>query len=135
MKHLNWMNYVSEEGDFQLPSYLYQIIMDLMKTTLDFGTLVSNDPVRLRAFKEQTKSTFKKRWLDIAQALEAFDMIVPCTCAHNKYCTICRGSRYLLNDALSPDEMREISVVVSGKDTTVANKLQKGLEKALREVQ
>lgn len=132
---LSWQSYVNDKGDFELPSYLYRLISDLMKQSLDMGTLLSNDSSKLRAFKEQTKSVFKKRWLDVAQALEYFEIIVPCGCPASDYCRVCGGSRYRLNDALSPDQMREISVVVGamGHDTEIAKKLEDGLAKAMDE--
>ena len=134
MKDFKWTDYVDENGDFNLPMYLYRTINSLMKCSLDFGTLLSTDPARLRAYKEQTKNVFKNRWLEVAQALEAFDIIVPCGCPVNDYCRICGGARYRLNSALSPDEMREIAVVVgAGGDPKLQNKLKEGLKKALEE--
>lgn len=131
-----WKNYVDVSGDFELAAYIYDSIIDLMKTALDLGTLLSSDQARLRAYKEQIKGTFKGRWLEIAQALESFDIIVPCGCPTDEYCPICKGSRYRLNDVLSPDELREISVVV-GKNTDdpkLTQKLEEGLARALKEV-
>lgn len=131
---ISWINYVNSEGDFELPNYLFRTLMDLMKSSLDLGTMLSTDPAKLRAFKEQTKITFKKRWIDVAQALEAFDIIVPCGCPMSQYCRNCGGSRYRLNYALSPDQMREISVVIApDKDPEMEQKLQEGLQKALSE--
>lgn len=135
MRNIDWRSYVDGDGNFELPSYLYRLINDLMKQSLDMGTLLSNDPAKLRAFKEQTKNIFKKRWLDVAQALEAFDIIVPCGCPIQEYCRECGGSRYRLNSALTPDKMREIALVVGpGDNPELAEKLQKGLQKALEEV-
>ena len=132
---LDWKKYVNVNGDFELPSYLYLMITDLMKQSLDMGTLLSNDQAKLRAYKEQIKRTFKERWKLLAEALEAFDIIVPCTCSNN-YCEICGGSRYLLNSALSPDVLREIaSFVAPGNDPELQRKLQEGLEKAIQETQ
>lgn len=135
-KPLDWQQYVNEDGDFELPSYLYKVILALMKHSLDMGTLLSTDQARLRAYKEQTKSTFKSQWLEIAQALESFDIIVPCVCDPDEYCKICSGSRYRLNAALSPDQMREISMVLNGESSNpeVARKLEEGLQKVLKEV-
>lgn len=133
---LDWRQYVNEEGDFELPAYLYKCINDLMKASLDMGTLLSTDQARLRAFKEQTKSVFKNRWLEVAQALEAFEIIVPCGCPSNEYCRICGGARYRLNGALSPDELREISIVVApGNNGKIAAQLEEGLHKALKEIE
>lgn len=133
---VDWRLYVNEEGDFEFPRYLFNLIMGLMKNSLDFGTLLSNDPAKLRAYKEQTKSVFKKRWLEVAQALEAFDIIIPCGCPISQYCSKCGGSRYRMADALSPDRMREISMVLApGQDSAIARKLEAGLEKAIHEVE
>lgn len=135
-KPLDWRQYINEEGDFELASYLYKVVLHLMKHSLDMGTLLSTDSARLRAYKEQTKSAFKSQWLEIAQALESFDIIVPCICDPEEYCKICSGSRYRLNSALSPDQMREISLVLGGEDVdpALARKLDEGLSKALNEV-
>lgn len=132
-KATNWREYIDESGDFELAQYLYTCILDLMKNALDMGTLLSTDPVRLRAFKEQIKSIFKSRWLEVAQALEYFDIIVPCGCS-TEYCKICGGSRYRLNTALSPDELREIAVVVGDADPKIQAMLEEGLARALEEV-
>ncbi len=131
-RDMEWRNYINSRGDFELPNYIYRSINDLMKQALDMGTLLSDDQAKLRAFKEQTKSIFKRRWLEIAQALEYFEIVVPCGCAHTEYCRECGGSRYRLNSALSPDQIREIAVIAN--DDTSRAKLEAGLAKALREV-
>jgi len=131
----DWREYIDEEGNFELAQYLYTVNVDLMKNALDMGTLLSTDPVRLRAYKEQIKSYFKNRWLEIAEALEHFEIIVPCGCS-NEYCTICGGARYRLNSALTPDELREIAVIVGdASNPDIQTKLEEGLERALEEVQ
>lgn len=132
---LHWRNFVNDSGDFELPAYLYRVINSLMKTSLDMGTLLSEDKAKLRAYKEQTKNTFKKRWLEIAQALEFFDLILPCSCEQNEYCRVCGGSRYILNEALTPDEMREVGTFIgAGASSDLAEKLHKGLIRALQEL-
>lgn len=132
---LNWKNYINERGDFELPLYLYKVINSLMKSSLDMGTLLSEDRAKLRAYKEQTKNLFKKRWLEVAESLESFDLIVPCVCEQNEYCKICGGSRYILNSALTADEMREVGVVIGAEQNAeLAEKLHKGLVKALKEL-
>lgn len=133
---LDWRMYVNRDGDFELANYLYRVLNDLMKQALDMGTLLSSDEAKLRAFKDQTKQAFKKRWHEVAQALEAFEIIVPCGCPPNEYCKACGGSRYRLNDALSPEVMREIALVTApGTNGEVKAKLEAGLEKALAEVE
>jgi len=134
-KPIDWRDYVDKAGDFELASYLYTVILSLMKTSLDMGTMLSSDSARLRAYKEQIKSNFKGQWLEIAQALESFDIIVPCGCSTDDYCRICRGSRYRLNAALAPDEIREIALALSDTDDPeLARKLQDGLDLAMRQV-
>lgn len=134
-RRLDWQEYINEDGSFEIAQYLYAVNVDLMKNSLDMGTLLSTDPVRLRAYKEQIKSYFKNRWLEIAESLAHFEIIVPCGCS-NEYCTICGGARYRLNAALTPDELREIAVIVGDhNDPGVQEKLQAGLAKALEEVQ
>lgn len=133
-RNIDWRTYVDNNGDFELAAYLYKVISDLMKSSLDYGTLLSTDQTRLRAYKESVKGTFKGRWLEVAQALEAFDIIVPCGCPANEYCKVCGGSRYRLNSALSPDELREIALFEApGSDPKMREKLEDGLMKALKE--
>ena len=55
----DWKNFININGDFELPNFLYRTINDLMKQALDMGTLLSDDPYKLRAYKEQTKKLFK----------------------------------------------------------------------------
>lgn len=131
-RDLDWRSHVNEKGDFELPSYLYKTINTLMKQALDMGTLLSDDPAKLRAFKEQTKSVFKRQWMEIAQALEFFDIVIPCGCGHSEYCRECGGSRYRLNSAISPDRLREIACFA--KDQSIAKKLRWGLKQALMEI-
>lgn len=134
-KSLDWRNYVDQKGDFELPSYLYSLITDLMKQSLDMGTLLSNDPAKTRAFKEQIKKIFKDRWNTLAQALEFFEIVVPCSCGNN-FCEFCKGSRYLLNSALSPDMIREVAFIQGPEnDPALAEKLRRGHEKAMQEIE
>lgn len=129
----SWEEYTDDNGDFNLALYLFKTINHLMKSSLDFGTMLSTDQSRLRAYKEQTKTVFKGKWLEVAQALEAFDVIVPCGCPNNEYCTQCGGARYRLNTVLLADQLREISVVTNPDDPKLQHKLQRGLEKAIEE--
>lgn len=134
MNKLGWKQYIDIHGNFELPSYLYAVNNSLMKETLDLGTLLSADAAKLRAYKEQIKKMFKKRWMDMAEALEFFDIVVPCVCSNYDYCEICGGSRYKLNAALTPDEMREVAILTgAGADVSLMEKLQRGLMKALKE--
>lgn len=134
-KQISWTNYVDSQGNFELPFYLYRLLMNQMKTSLDFGTMLSNDPAKLRAFKEQIKKSFKRDWLDLAEALESFGIINPCGCVESEYCRVCGGSRYRLNEIMSPDAVREISVVLApDRDDDLQDKLTKGLQRALSEL-
>ena len=127
---------MNEQGDFELPGYLFRVNNELMKQALDLGTLLSDDAAKLRAYKEQVKKIFKKRWLETAQALEYFDLVIPCTCSYEEYCRVCGGSRYRLHAALSPDKLREIAFVYGAEqDADLADKLHKGLVKALKEIE
>lgn len=130
-----WEKYVDERGNFALPTYLYKTINSLMKASLDYGTLLSSDSAKLRAYKEMIKNTFKDKWNEIAKSLEYFDIITPCTCNPKDFCAICGGSRFLTNENLSPDKMREIAFAIGvGQSADLVDKLAKGLEKALRDV-
>lgn len=133
MSSSTWEDYIDENGDFNLALYLYKTINYLMKSSLDFGTMLSTDHARLRAYKEQTKAVFKGKWMEVAQALEAYDIIVPCGCPSTEYCTVCGGARYRLNTVLMADQLREISMVTNPDDPKLASRLQEGLEKALEE--
>lgn len=134
-RNLGWQSFIDEKGDFELPSYLYSVNNDLMKHALDLGTLLSEDSMKLRAYKEQIKKIFKKRWLEMAQALEFFDLVTPCVCSVGEYCEICGGSRYRLNSSLTPDQMQEIGTFyAAGQDVDLIEKLQIGLRKAIAEV-
>lgn len=131
----DWRDHIDANGDFALPAYLFKVNNNLMKETLDLGVLLSQDAQKLRAFKEQVKKSFKKRWLELAQALEFFDLIVPCSCRPTDFCEVCSGSRFILNSVLSPDKMREVGMAIgAGQNADLADKLQKGLLKALKEI-
>lgn len=133
----DWKNFINENGDFELPNFLYKTITDLMKQSLDMGTLLSSDQHKLRAYKEQTKKMFKSRWYDIAKALEYFDIINPCICAGDDkevYCEVCKGARYIINSSLTADKMREVGVFTNaGTNVEIIEKLQKSLNDILRE--
>lgn len=132
-KGKNWQSFIDDHGDFELASYLYRAINDLMKQALDMGTLLSNDKTKLRAFREQVKKAYKAQWLEVAEALASFDLIVPCGCAHTDYCRACGGSRYRLNETLSPDELRENTFAFT--DESVAEQLMAGHQRALAQVE
>ena len=136
IKSTDWQRYIDKSGNFEFPKYLYRTISDMMKINLDLGTLVCNDPTKLRAYKERVKSTYKEKWLDIASVLEFFDIIQRCGCDHDEFCTVCGGSRYILSEALTADEIRQISYAF-GPDVEagIAKKLEEGLEKALKQVE
>ena len=133
-----WKNYINTNGDFELPNFLYKTINDLMKQSLDMGTLLSSDPIKLRAYKEQTKKLFKSRWFDIAEALEFFGIIDKCACHANGkdfYCEVCKGARYIPTAVLTPDEMREIGVFVgAGQNINLMEKLQKSISQVIQDL-
>jgi len=131
----DWKNFINESGDFELPNFLYKTITELMKQALDMGTLLSSDQAKLRAYKEQTKKSFKARWYDIAKALEFFSIIDPCICASDDkeiYCDVCKGARYIMNSSLTADQMREIGLFTNaGTNIEIVEKLQKSLSEIL----
>ena len=111
----DWKKFINVNGNFELPNYIYRTINDLMKQSLDMGTLLSDDPHKLRAYKEQTKKLFKNKWNNLAQSLEFFGIIEECSCisskhdfANNKdiYCDVCKGARYIISSALSADDAK-----------------------------
>lgn len=134
----DWKKYTDVNGDFQLANFLYKSINDLMKHSLDMGTLLSNDSHKLRAYKEQTKKLFKSKWFDIAQSLEYFDIIEKCVCfneSQDSYCDICKGARYKISSYLSSDEIREIGVFFNAtQNAEIADRLHKSLMKVLDEL-
>lgn len=137
----DWKSFININGDFELPNFLYKTINDLMKQALDMGTLLSDDPYKLRAYKEQTKKLFKNKWFDLAQALEFFGIIEQCSCILSKhenkdvYCDVCKGARFIISSTLTPDQMSEISTFVNAAQSVeIAEKLQKSLMKALSEI-
>ena len=134
----DWKKFTDVNGDFQLANFLYKGINDLMKHSLDMGTLLSNDSHKLRAYKEQTKKLFKNKWFEIAQSLEFFDIIEECICYNEvpeTYCEVCKGARYKLSSYLNSDEIREIGIFFNAaQNADLAGKLQKGLMKALDEL-
>lgn len=127
----DWKNFINENGDFELPNFIYKTITDLMKQTLDMGTLLSSDQQKLRAYKEQTKKSFKSKWYEIAEALEFFGIIDPCICNTEEketYCDICKGARYIISSALTADQMREVGFFTNaGTNIEIVEKLQKSL--------
>lgn len=132
---IDWKSYV-KDGDLELPTYLYNVLTFLMKETLDLGTLLSNDSQKTRAYKERIKNTYKSTWLSVAEAFESLDLIARCECyGTNRFCSLCGGSRYQLNQVLFPDATRETSMALSGEaDPILAQKLNEGLARALQEV-
>jgi len=130
----DWKSFVDDTGNFALPNYLYRMINDLMKQSLDFGTMVTDDRAKLRAYKEQVKKAFKSKWADVAQALESFDLIEPCTCNPHEFCNICGGSRFQLSSWISPDEMNQVAIFTGSADNPdLLDRLKVGLAKALSE--
>jgi CDGSH-type Zn-finger protein len=113
--------YADRNGNFQLANFIYRTINDMMKYSLDMGTLLSDDTAKLRAYKEQVKKVFKSKWNDIAEVLEYFELIEKCECnnsRHEPYCDICKGARYRVADFVNPDEIREIGTFISLKDNS-----------------
>lgn len=132
-----WNNYFDENGNFQLANYIYRTINDLMKNSLDMGTLLSDDQSKLRAYKEQTKKLFKSKWYDIAQCMETMDLIEKCSCysvVSERYCDVCKGARYVVAEYLTSDEIRQVSVVTINDDREVSAKLEQALAKVLHEM-
>ena len=128
----NVNKFVSETGDFEFPNFLYDTINNLMKSTLDLGTLAcADDKNRLRAFKETVKKNFKSKWSEIAEVLEEFDLIEPCTCVENEFCTICGGSRFVTNQFYQSDAIVEVTIGAGHED--VAERLREGMKRALVE--
>ena len=133
----DWKKFTDVNGDFQLANFLYKSINDLMKHSLDMGTLLSDDQQKLRAYKEQTKKMFKNKWYEIAKALEAFSIIDPCICANQEkevYCDTCKGARYIISSTLTPDEMREVGLITNaGATKEIIERLQKSLNSIISE--
>lgn len=132
IRSTDWQKYIDNQGNFEFPKYLYRTISDMMKINLDLGTLVCNDSTKLRAYKERVKYTYKQKWLDIASVLEFFEIIQRCICQDDEFCKVCGGSRYILSETMTPDEIRQISYAFGvNVEEEIAEKLKKGLEKAI----
>ncbi len=112
----DWTKFINERGDFQLSTYVYLLINNLMKDSLDLGTLLSDDPKKLRAFKEQIKSGHKNAWNNVADILCQFGIIQKCICEVDKYCDICRGSRFVPTAAVNSEEAVETFTFLAGDD-------------------
>lgn len=97
---MDWRRYLNAEGEFELAKYLYRTNKELMKLALDMGTLLSDDKAKLRAYKEKIKKDFTARWTNLAEALEAFGLVVACGCEPETYCQECGGARYLFDQTL-----------------------------------
>lgn len=125
MKHVEWKKYIDGNGDFEFAKYIYKVVNDLMKTSLDLGTMVSSDASKLRAYKEQVKSAHNQKWLEIAAVLEFFELIQPCVCDDREFCRICGGSRFILSDTLKISELHEVGFIASASATeNQVNKLE-----------
>lgn len=129
-----WKKYVNELGNFEFPEFLYKTLTGLMKTSLDLGTLVCTDASKLRAYKEQIKAAHKQRWNDIAIALQSFDIIEPCICKGDEFCSVCGGSRFVANTSINLENIKEHGLALSIPDPEIKKKLEKGMEKALEDV-
>jgi len=130
----DWRSFVDDVGNFALPNYIYRMINDLMKQSLDFGTMVTDDRAKLRAYKEQVKRAFKSKWGDVAQALESFNLIEPCICSPHEFCELCGGSRFQLSSWISPDEINQVEMFTGAEqDPALLDRLKVGLAKALTE--
>lgn len=134
----DWKKYTDVNGDFQLANFLYKSINDLMKHSLDMGTLLSNDAHKLRAYKEQTKKLFKNKWFEIANCLEFFDVIEKCVCyseTQELYCDVCKGSRYKISHFFTADDIKEVGVFYNAaQNVELAEQIQKKLMLALDEL-
>lgn len=136
MKSSEWSKYLDVNGDFELPKFLYKTNSELMKAVLDIGTLVCQDPTKLRAYKERVKALFKERWNDIAGSLEFFGIINRCVCNEKDFCTICAGSRYIIDTALTASQISEISLVTGfNSSDDIEQRLKDGLAKALADLE
>lgn len=102
-KRVGWKNFIDEGGNFQLSTYIYLLMNSIMKSSLDLGTLLSDDPQKLRAYKEQIKRSHKEAWADVAEALEEFGIIERCHCTLDQYCEVCKGSRYIPSSMINSD--------------------------------
>lgn len=124
--------YIDSNGDLNLTKFLHSVIWDLMKYALDTGTMLSEDESKLRAFKEQTRNTFKGKWSELLDTLMAFDLVTPCSCSPDEYCEICGGTRFVLPAYASPDKIREVASFVS--DGKLSERKAEELEQKLQEV-
>lgn len=127
-KKIHWKDFVDDHDDFQLSTYVYLLINQMMKNTLDLGTLLSDDPKKLRAFKEQIKKSHKEAWADVAESLESFGLIDRCICRVDEYCEVCKGSRYVPSDVVNADVIAlPGATFVATNDSAEAQRVQQKL--------
>ena len=103
-----------KNDEFNIVKFMYLNINASMKHALDLGTMVSDDPQKLRAYKEQIKKNARKQWDELGRALVYLGLADECICSQGDYCTICSGSRFVMSSLLASD-----SYVESGMATSI----------------
>ncbi len=98
------------------------LLNDSMKYALDMGTLLSDDPQKLRAYKEQIKKNSKSNWDKLGAALVNIGIADDCICSRGEYCRVCSGSRFVMSSLVSSTEVIEHVMAISGAITTEEGK-------------
>jgi hypothetical protein len=113
---------LSESDNFNIVKFIYMLLNDSMKYALDMGTLLSDDPQKLRAYKEQIKKNSKGNWDKLGAALVNIGIADDCICSRGEYCQVCGGSRFVMSSLVSSTEIVEHVMAISGSITSEAEK-------------
>lgn len=113
---------ISESDDFNIVKFIYMLLNDSMKYALDMGTLLSDDPQKLRAYKEQIKKNSKTNWDKLGAALVNIGIADDCICTRGEYCRVCSGSRFVMSSLVSSTEVIEHVMAISNSITTEEGK-------------
>lgn len=118
------------DDSYNLIKFLYTNVNNSMKYALDMGTLLSNDPQKLRAFKEQVKKKSREQWDAIGRVLEGLGLAEKCTfCKKGEFCHHCGGARYVTSVLLDSPTFTESGIAVTATKPDDIEKMIKHLTK------
>ncbi len=116
-----------EYDEFNIVKYIHNNINNSMKYALDLGTMLSDDPKKLRAFKEQIKKHSRQQWEAIGKALVYLDLAYECICSPGQYCTACSGARYVMSTLIDSDHWVEEGMVIGKVSKDVEDVVRRNL--------
>lgn len=118
-----------DEEEFNIVKFIYMNLNHSMKYALDLGTMVSTDPQKLRAYKEQIKKNARFQWEEIGRALVYLGLADECQCKRGDYCTVCSGSRFVMSSLISSSSYVDRGLVTAA---TLTEEQVKSVEQALK---